>query len=151
RQHTREGRRQRASSHSRPAPRFESLAVYLETIAIVTAARAEDRVRGEVAGFDSGQDPLAARGIREGGRIAGQHHAVAHDVRAPTRGVVEAVRVAAPARGEALGQLSGARQVGEEAANVRAEAFGVAAAEADVEVAALADAPAVALQVRREV
>src|SRR4051812_28963056 len=121
----------------------------LEPRGAVIAPRGDDGLGRHQSRFDRRPNAFAALRIREPGGVAGEQHAIIDYT--PAALGREQVRVAAPfvfgasrnaaARGEEVHELGRA---------LRQRAL-VETAKADVDVAALPKAPAVALQIRAEI
>src|SRR5262249_30028327 len=136
-------------SRPRSEPLGEPAWVGLEALARVVFVRPENDLHGEQRGVDGGADALAALRVGEARRVAHEKDAVVHD--RPPRVLVEQVRMAGPARRGLRVDAPAGGQEAVEVAEVGRKAARVAAAEADVEVVALPEQPAVAREVAAEV
>ena len=130
-------------------PRREPRRVAGELLARRLPRPSSSTLGRDLAGDDRGVDPLAARGVGEPRRVAHEQHARADD--RPRRPFAQAIRVTPQRRREAGRYPARLGQPGQIRADLARERLRVAPAEADVQVVALAEAPAVAREVAQEV
>src|SRR6185436_13640215 len=115
----------------------------------VVACRCAHDLRRQQRGFDCGTDPFAASRIGQAGRIADQQYAI---VVLPALGLrVEHVRVTVEPLRHVARSAAALAQPGAELRHVLGQPVAVLAAQADVEIACLGNAPAVALEVGAEI
>jgi hypothetical protein len=126
----------------------EALDVRLEARGRAVAGGLDYGECSEHAGLDGGPDPLTALRIRKARGIADEQHAGSSH--AAARRVRHEVRVPSPSAGEVSWNPAARSEVRDELGGGLWQRAFVEAAEADVEILLLADAPAVALAVTHQ-
>src|SRR5690606_15207583 len=128
---------------------FEPSLIRAQALSTEIAGALDQDLRREHSGLHCRADALPTLRVGEPGRIANQHHAIAHDRASGMR--VEKIGVALVPGGSIGGHFALRLQPAAERVYLLAQAMVALAAEPDIEKAALAEAPAVSLQILAEI
>src|SRR5688572_22750669 len=128
-----------------PAPEFIFIGLQIR---LRSSPRGDQGFRREPSRFHCRLDAFAALRIRETGRVAGEHDPIANQ--RPRAGAGGEVGMAVPLDERGAAGESALLEERLEVVDVGIEVAVLAATEPDVEMAALADAPAVAFEIAAE-